>query len=61
MKIASITVDECVQIRIALSNAEINLRRFIKQDMAFKQVYEDELRQVIEAKKMLANALQRDP
>jgi hypothetical protein len=61
MKIASITVDECVQIRIALSNAEINLRRFIKQDMVFKQVYEDELRQVIEAKKMLANALQRDP
>ena len=61
MKIASITIDECVQIRIALSNAEINLRRFIKQDMAFKQVYEDELQQVIEAKKMLANALQRDP
>jgi len=61
MKVASLTVDEVVKLRIALNNAENALKRLSGTENAWKVVYESELNQVKEAKEALTEAMRRDP
>lgn len=62
MKVASITLDEVVQIRVALNNAELTLRRILKQENYnyLKPFYEGELEATLQAKAALDSAIKRD-
>lgn len=59
MKIASLTVDEIVKLRIALNNAQNTLERLIKSDESWKTIYEIEVEQVKEAKNILTEIIKR--
>lgn len=59
MKIASLTVDEIVKLRVALNNAQNTLERLIKSDESWKTIYEIEVEQVKEAKNILTEIIKR--
>ena len=59
MKIASLTVDEIVKLRVALNNAQNTLERLIKSDESWKTIYEIEVEQVREAKNILTEIIKR--
>ena len=58
MKIASLTVDDVVKLKVALNNAENALKRLASTDNNWQVIYNGELQQVKEAKEALAR---RDP
>ena len=59
MKIASLTVDDVVKLRVALNNAENALKRLASTDNNWQVIYNGELQQVKE--EALAAAMRRDP
>jgi len=61
MKIASLTVDDVIKLRVALNNAENALKRLADTESAWQVIYNGELRQVKEAKEALAASMRRDP
>ncbi len=61
MKIASLTVDDVVKLRVALNNAENALKRLADTENAWQVIYNGELKQVKEAKEALAASMRRDP
>jgi hypothetical protein len=61
MKIASLTVDEVVKLRVALNNAENALKRLMATDNSWQIIYNGELQQVKEAKEVLSQSMRRDP
>lgn len=60
MKVASLTVDDIVKLRVALNNAENALKRLVDHDKNWQVVYNGELAQVREAREALSKAMQRD-
>lgn len=60
MKIASLTVDDVVKLRVALNNAENALKRLIDSDKSWQVIYNGELAQVKEAREALSKSMQRD-
>ena len=60
MKIASLTIDDYVKLRIALNNAEIALKRLIAANGDWATLYIGELNQVKEAKEALAKSMQKE-
>lgn len=60
MKIAYLTVDDMVKLRVALNNAERALQRLCSTQNTWKIVYEGELKQVREAREALAESMRRD-
>jgi hypothetical protein len=61
MKIASLTVDDVVKLRVALNHAENALKRLSSTDNNWQVIYNGELKQVAEAKEALAASMRRDP
>jgi len=61
MKIASLTVDDVVKLRVALNNAENALKRLSAENNNWQVIYNGELQQVKEAKEALAASMRRDP
>jgi hypothetical protein len=61
MKIAYLTVDDAVKLKVALNNSENALKRLSFIDDAWKIIYEGELKQNEEAKEALAASMRRDP
>ena len=61
MKIASLTVDDVVKLRVALNNAENALKRLMATDNSWQVIYNGELQQVKEAKEVLSESMRRDP
>lgn len=60
MKIASLTIDDYVKLKIALNNAEIALKRLIAANSDWVTLYNGELNQVKEAKEALAKSMQNE-
>lgn len=60
MKVASLTVDDIVKLRVALNNAENALKRLIDHDEDWQTIYNGELAQVKEAREALSKAMNRD-
>jgi hypothetical protein len=61
MRIAYLTVDDMVKLRVALNNAENALKRLSESDKgAWRVVYEGELNQVKEAREVLTESMRRD-
>ena len=58
MKIASLTVDDVIKLRVALNNAENALKRLVDTENSWQVIYNGELKQ---AKEALAAAMRRDP
>jgi len=61
MKIASLTVDDVVKLRVALNNGENALKRLASTESNWQVIYNGELQQVKEAKEALAESMRRDP
>ena len=61
MKIAYLTVDDAVKLKVALNNLENALKRLSFIDDSWKIIYEGELKQAMEAKEALAASMRRDP
>jgi hypothetical protein len=61
MKVASLTVDDIVKLRVALNNAENALKRLASEDKNWQVIYNGELQQVKEAREALAASMRRDP
>lgn len=61
MKIASLTVDDVVKLRVALNNAENALKRLMATENNWKVVYNGELDQLKQAKEALSKSMQREP
>ena len=61
MKIASLTVDDVVKLRVALNNAENALKRLMATESDWQVIYNGELEQVKEAREALSKAMQREP
>jgi hypothetical protein len=61
MKVASLTVDDVVKLRVALNNAENAFKRLIDLEKNWQVIYNGELTQVKEAKEALSKSMQRDP
>jgi len=61
MKIASLTVDDVVKLRVALNNAENALKRLMATDNSWQVIYNGELQQVKEAKEVLSESMRREP
>ena len=61
MKIAYLTVDDAVKLKVALNNSENALKRLSFIDDAWKIIYEGEPKQNKEAKEALAASMRRDP
>lgn len=61
MKIASLTVDDVVKLRVALNNAENALKRLADTENAWQVIYNGELKQVKEAREALTASMRRDP
>jgi hypothetical protein len=61
MKIASLTVDDVVKLRVALNNAENALKRLMANESNWKVIYNGELEQVKEAREALSKSMQREP
>lgn len=61
MKIASLTVDDVVKLRVALNNAENAFKRLIDLEKNWQIIYNGELTQVKEAREALSKSMHRDP
>jgi hypothetical protein len=61
MKVASLTVDDIVKLRVALNNAENAFKRLIDLEKNWQVIYNGELTQVKEAREALSKSMQRDP
>jgi hypothetical protein len=61
MKIASLTVDDVVKLRVALNNAENALKRLMATESNWQVIYNGELEQVKEAREALSKSMQREP
>lgn len=61
MKIASLTVDDVVKLKVALNNAENALKRLVDTEKSWQVIYNGELKQVKEAKEALSASMRRDP
>jgi hypothetical protein len=61
MKIASLTVDDIVKLRVALNNGENALKRLASEDKNWQVIYNGELQQIKEAREALAASMRRDP
>lgn len=61
MKVASLTVDDIVKLRVALNNGENALKRLASEDKNWQVIYNGELQQVKEAREALAASMRRDP
>jgi hypothetical protein len=61
MKVASLTVDDVVKLRVALNNAENAFKRLIDLEKNWQVIYNGELTQVKEAREALSKSMQRDP
>jgi hypothetical protein len=61
MKIASLTVDDVVKLRVALNNAENALKRLMATESNWKIIYDGELDQVKQAREALSKSMQREP
>ncbi len=60
MKIASLTIDDYVKLKIALNNAEIALKRLLAANSQWAALYHGELQQVQEAKEALVKSMQKE-
>lgn len=60
MKIASLTVDDVVKLRVALNNAENALKRLMATESSWQVIYNGELAQVKEAREALSKSMNRD-
>jgi hypothetical protein len=61
MKVASLTVDDVVKLRVALNNAENAFKRLIDLEKNWQVIYNGELTQVKEAREALSKSMQREP
>jgi hypothetical protein len=61
IKVASLTVDDVVKLRVALNNAENAFKRLIDLEKNWQVIYNGELTQVKEAREALSKSMQRDP
>jgi phosphotransferase system IIB component len=61
MKVASLTVDDVVKLRVALNNAENALKKLASENNNWQVIYNGELQQVKEAKEALAASMRREP
>jgi hypothetical protein len=61
MKVASLTVDDVVKLRVALNNAENALKRLMATESNWQVIYNGELEQVKEAREALSKSMQREP
>lgn len=61
MKVASLTVDDIVKLRVALNHAENALKKLATDNKSWEIIYNGELSQVKEAKEALAQSMRRDP
>ena len=61
MKVASLTVDDVVKLRVALNNAENALKRLMATESSWQVIYNGELEQVRAAREALSKSMQRDP
>ena len=61
MKIASLTVDDVVKLRVALNNAENALKRLMATESSWQVIYNGELEQARAAREALSKSMQRDP
>ena len=61
MKVASLTVDDVVKLRVALNNAENAFKRLIDLEKNWQVIYNGELTQVKEAREALSKSMQCDP
>jgi len=61
MKVASLTVDDIVKLRVALNNGENALKRLASEDKNWQVIYNGELQQIKEAREALAASMRRDP
>lgn len=60
-RVASLTVDDVVKLRVALNNAENAFKRLINLEKNLLVVYNGELTQVKEARDALSKSIQRNP
>ena len=60
-RVASLTVDDVVKLRVALNNAENAFKRLIDLEKNWQVIYNGELTQVKEAREALSKSMQRDP
>lgn len=61
MKVASLTVDDIVKLRVALNCAENALKKLASENKNWEIIYNGELSQVKEAREALAASMRRDP
>jgi hypothetical protein len=61
MKVASLTVDDVVKLRVALNNAENAFKRLIDLEKNWQVIYNGELTQIKEAREALSKSMQREP
>ena len=61
MKVAFLTVDDIVKLRVALNHAENALKRLAMENESWKVIFNGELQQVQEAKDALNEAIRREP
>jgi hypothetical protein len=61
IKVASLTVDDVVKLRVALNNAENAFKRLIDLEKNWQVIYNGELTQVKEAREALSKSMQREP
>ncbi len=60
MKVAYLTADQLVKIRIALNNHELALQRLLDMDKSWEPIYRTELMQLKEAKQSLLDSYTKD-
>ena len=60
MKVAYLTADQLVKIRIALNNHELALQRLLDMDKSWGPIYRTELNQLKEAKQSLLDSYTKD-
>jgi len=61
IKVASLTVDDVVKLRVALNNAENAFKRLIDLEKNWQVIYNGELTQIKEAREALSKSMQREP
>lgn len=60
MKVAYLTADQLVKIRIALNNHELALKRLLDMDKSWEPIYRTELNQLKEAKQSLLDSYTKE-
>jgi len=61
MKVAFLTVDDIVKLRVALNHAENALKKLAADNKNWEIIYNGELSQIKEAKEALSESMRRDP